>query len=245
MRTPVAISRTLRLLGATAGARPAGRARAAADAPVHAALRADGARRHRRGGQHAPDAARRPTAGCSDAQSGIGGTLNNNSWTMAPVNVAGGTVNSSSATVTIPAGATVLWAGLYWGADTNAGTNGAAAPNAAAKGTVRLKVGSGAYQALTANAADVLTSTSQATRYRAFKDVTALVAARHQHLLGRRRPVRHRPGPLRRVGPARRLPRQQPADPAPERLRRARHGPEQRAVLDARSRPSTRPPPAR
>ena len=73
--------------------------------------------------------------------------------------------------------------------------------------------------------ADVLTSSLQATRYRAFRDVTALVDdRRHRHLLGRRHPGRHRPGPLRRLGADRRLPRQRAADPAPERLRRARHG---------------------
>jgi hypothetical protein len=118
------------------------------------------------------------SAACTTAQGGGGATLNNNSWNMTPVNVAGGTINSSSATVTLPAGATVLWAGLYWSADTSAGANGAAAPNAAAKGTVGFKVpGAGSHQSISANAADVLTSTSQATRYRAFRDVTALVAA--------------------------------------------------------------------
>ena len=115
------------------------------------------------------------TPGCTNAQDGIGGTLNNNNWNMTPVNVAGGTVNSSSATVTLPAGATVLWAGLYWGADTSAGTNGAVAPNAAAKGTVKFRVPGGSYQAISAAAGDVLTSSLQATRYRAFSDVTALV----------------------------------------------------------------------
>jgi Protein of unknown function (DUF3344) len=117
------------------------------------------------------------TAGCTNAQDGIGGTLNNNSWNMTPVNVAGGTTNSSSATVTLPAGATVMWAGLYWGADTNAGTNGVAAPNAAARGTVSFKAPGGSYQSLSATAGDVLDSSVQATRYRAFRDVTALVSA--------------------------------------------------------------------
>ena len=69
----------------------------------------------------------------------------------------------------------MLWAGLYWGADTSAGTNGAVAPSAAAKGTVKLQVPGGSYQAISATAGDVLTSSLQATRYRAFRDVTALV----------------------------------------------------------------------
>ena len=87
------------------------------------------------------------------------------------------TVNSSTATLTLPAGATVTWAGLYWGADTSAGTGGSAAPNAANRGTVRFKAGAGAYQTVTANAADVLTSTGAATRYRAFANVTSRVPA--------------------------------------------------------------------
>ena len=87
------------------------------------------------------------------------------------------TVNSSTSTLSLPAGATVVWAGLYWGADTAAGTGGSAAPNAANRGTVRFKVGSGGYQTVTAAPADVLTSTGKATRYRAFANVTALLPA--------------------------------------------------------------------
>ena len=117
------------------------------------------------------------TAGCTNAQGAIGATLNNNSWNMTPVNVAGGTTNSSSADVTLPAGATVLWAGLYWSADTNAGTNGSAAPSAAAKGTVSFRAPGGSYLPISAAGGDVLTSTLQGSRYRAFRDVTALVSA--------------------------------------------------------------------
>ena len=176
MRTPFVIARSARLLGATL-------ALALMAAPAHAADTPFAPRfaQTARGDVTAvgntvltcPTA----TAGCTNAQGGIGATLNNNNWNMTPVNVAGGTVNSSSATVTLPAGATVLWAGLYWGADTSAGTSGAVAPSAAAKGTVQLKVPGGSYQSISAAAADVLTSSLQATRYRAFRDVTALVSA--------------------------------------------------------------------
>ena len=38
------------------------------------------------------------------------------------------TVNSSTATLGLPQGATVLFAGLYWGADQSAGDNNGAAP---------------------------------------------------------------------------------------------------------------------
>jgi len=115
-------------------------------------------------------------APCRDAQSGAA-VADNNDFVMGRVDVDGDgtTFDSSAATATLPAGSTVLFAGLYWGADTSAGASGAAAPNAAAKDTVRFKVGTGAYQTLTAAAADVYTSTSQPTRYQAFEDVTSLV----------------------------------------------------------------------
>ena len=119
-------------------------------------------------------------ANCTNARNRVGaaGTLNNN-YNMEYVDVDGdaATVNSSTATLSLPAGATVTWAGLYWGADTSHGTGGSAAPNAANRGTVRFKVGSGAYQTVSAVPADVLTSTGQATRYRAFANVTALLPA--------------------------------------------------------------------
>jgi hypothetical protein len=116
---------------------------------------------------------------CPTVQDGTASAnaLNNNSYTMGYVDVDGdpATFDSSSATVSLPAGSTVLWAGLYWAADTSAGTGGTAAPSAASRGTVSFKVGGGAYQPIAASAGDVLAST--ATRYRAFRDVTALLPA--------------------------------------------------------------------
>jgi hypothetical protein len=176
MRTPFTISRSARLLGATLALALVAAPARAADTPF-APRFAQTARGDITAVGNTVLTCPTATAGCPNAQGGIGATLNNNNWNMTPVNVAGGTVNSSSATVTLPAGATVLWAGLYWGADTSAGTNGAVAPTAAAKGTVKLKVPGGSYQSISAAAADVLTSSLQATRYRAFRDVTALVTA--------------------------------------------------------------------
>jgi hypothetical protein len=117
------------------------------------------------------------SASCTTAQNGS--TANNNDFTMARIDADGdaSTFDSSSATVSLPAGSTVVWAGLYWAADTSAGSGGAGATTASAKNTVKLKVPGGAYQTVTAAAADVLTSTSQASRYRAFADVTSLVPA--------------------------------------------------------------------
>ena len=66
----------------------------------------------------------RPARNSIDAQ-------NNNNYTMVDVDTDGDpvtTVNSSTATLALPAGATVLFAGLYWGADQSAGNNGGGAP---------------------------------------------------------------------------------------------------------------------
>ena len=126
-------------------------------------------------------------AGCTNAQNRTGavGTMNNN-YNMGYVDIDGdgSTVNSSTATLTLPTGATVSWAGLYWGADTSAGAGGSAAPNAANRGTVRFKAGAGAYQNVTANAADILTSTGAATRYRAFANVTSAVTGNGTYTVG-------------------------------------------------------------
>ena len=70
------------------------------------------------------------TSGCPAAQSGSGASLNNNNWSMVRVDADSDpatTIDSSSATLTLPAAATVLFAGLYFGAATTAGTGGQAA----------------------------------------------------------------------------------------------------------------------
>ena len=56
-------------------------------------------------------------------------------WRYVDVDADATTFDSSSATVALPAGSTVLWAGLYWAGDTTAGTGGEVAarrPRAAA-----------------------------------------------------------------------------------------------------------------
>jgi uncharacterized repeat protein (TIGR01451 family) len=112
---------------------------------------------------------------CAPAQAG--GTTDNNNFLMTYVDVDGDgtTFDSSTADLTVPAGATVLFAGLYWGADTSAGTGGAGAPDPAALGSVEFAPPGGSYTAITASQVD--TSTVAPTRYQGFADVTSLVAA--------------------------------------------------------------------
>lgn len=114
-------------------------------------------------------------SGCVAGQGGTGSVINNNNFTMINVDVDtdATTFNSSRATLNLPAGSTVLFAGLYWGADTSAGSSGSAAPNAAIRNQVRF---------LTPVSAGYLNRTGtqvglSGTRYHAFDNVTALVQA--------------------------------------------------------------------
>jgi hypothetical protein len=63
-----------------------------------------------------------------NAQNGTGGNVNNNNWNMASVDVDADptTFNSSRATLSLPVGATVLFAGLYWGSVTTTPAQAAA-----------------------------------------------------------------------------------------------------------------------
>lgn len=102
-------------------------------------------------------------------------SLNNNAYSMAYVDVDSdsSTFNSSSATVTLPSGATVLFAGLYWGGEVAAGSGGNAAPNASARGTVKLKpAGASTYSTVTATTVD-----DGAIIYQGFADITSTVRA--------------------------------------------------------------------
>lgn len=114
-------------------------------------------------------------SGCTAGLSGSGSSLNNNNFTMINVDVDtdATTFNSSRATLSLPAGSTVLFAGLYWGADTSAGVSGSAAPNAALRNQVRF---------LTPVSAGYVTRSGSSiglsgTRYQSFDDVTTLVQA--------------------------------------------------------------------
>ena len=110
-------------------------------------------------------------SGCAAARAGTatGTALNNNAYSMRYVDVDADptTFSSSSAALDLPAGATVLFAGLYFGGRTTT-----TAPN---RGSVRLRVpGAAGYQNLT-GALDL--STVVAGAYQAFADVTTQVRA--------------------------------------------------------------------
>ncbi|MBM2617302.1 tandem-95 repeat protein [Actinoplanes sp. LDG1-06] len=120
-------------------------------------------------------------AACTDGQNGVAtgnvlGTLNNNNYVMQYADVDGdpATFNDSTATLSLPAGSKVLFAGLYWSADTSAGNSGAAARSAADKGTVKFRTPAAA----TWNPVTASTVFTNGTNYayQGFADVTALVS---------------------------------------------------------------------
>ncbi len=105
------------------------------------------------------------SATCTSAQAGTGGTLDNNSFSMVDIDIDADatTQNSSSATFTLPPGGAVLFAGLYYGARSNA----------AARNTVRFRTPALAgYTTVTATQVD-----ANNPAYQGFADVTSLVQA--------------------------------------------------------------------
>jgi uncharacterized repeat protein (TIGR01451 family) len=118
---------------------------------------------------------------CANARLGLqGGSLgNNNGYAMTYVDVdgLGSTFNSSTATLSLPQDAFVLFAGLYWAGDTSAGATvgtvrGAAAPTPASRGTVLMRVAGATAYGPPVSAA---TLDSNGTRFSGFADVTDAV----------------------------------------------------------------------
>ncbi len=105
------------------------------------------------------------------------GEGNNNDYVMQRVDIdsISSTFDSSSAQLNLPAGSTVVWAGLYWGADLNAGAGGVDAPNKSLARTVLFRTpANSAYVSLTATQYDSLLNEGDLT-YQGFVEVTNLV----------------------------------------------------------------------
>lgn len=108
-----------------------------------------------------------PSANCASSRTDTSGSGNfrNNDFTMVNSDVDGdaSTFNSSRATLGMPAGSTVLFAGLYW-----SGRGG----NATQRGSVLFEAPGSSYAAITAAVVD-----TAGDGYQGFANVTSLVAA--------------------------------------------------------------------
>jgi hypothetical protein len=94
------------------------------------------------------------------------------------------TVNSSRDTLTIPPGATIAWAGLHWGGDQARRADGspahcAASPDPAtppakpdATTTVQMSIADSPYQTVTAEGIGRVTTSSGASAYQAYANIT-------------------------------------------------------------------------
>ena len=114
-------------------------------------------------------------ADCVNARAGKGSLLNNNNFLMERVDIDHTMFDSSSARLTLPDGARVLFAGLYYGARTTAGTRGKAAPeiSPSAFRTVDLRLPGGSGYERLVGALDESSEVKGA--YGVFVDVTKQV----------------------------------------------------------------------
>jgi uncharacterized repeat protein (TIGR01451 family) len=116
-------------------------------------------------------------AGCSAARAGTVSS-NNNNWTMAFVDADSdpGTANSTSATLSLPSGSTVLYALLTWGGRQVAGTGGSAPSGPITQVKVRAPGATG-YTTLTGTANAPALAAGDYRPYESAVDVTGLVRA--------------------------------------------------------------------
>lgn len=115
-------------------------------------------------------------AGCPGAQQrisvnpdapGEAWSLNNDSYPMVPVDEAGIGAPSSIATVDVPTGSTIAFAGLYWSGLTSTG-------DAAIEGSLQLRDPAGTTNSITATRVDHAPM-SFGTTYQSYADVTSVV----------------------------------------------------------------------
>lgn len=119
----------------------------------------------------------RSDAGCAAALAGGKTKANNNDWTMQlqDLDSDASTKSSSGATVSLPAGAQVLYAGLFWGAARGAGRGGTGTSDDGTTMRFRLP-GKASYETVTADRTDYL-NTGSKNDYSSYLDVTGLVRA--------------------------------------------------------------------
>lgn len=113
---------------------------------------------------------------CAAAQGGA--VVNNNNYTAQYVDVdtVAATANSSTATLTVPSGATVLWAGLYW--------MGSAASNNNSRQYIALAPPGLGYTTLQGQVTTGAVSTTGGVPYSGFVEVTALVRTSGSYTVG-------------------------------------------------------------
>lgn len=114
-------------------------------------------------------------ATCVTAQTNPLATKGNNDFNMGFIDLDGDatTRNSSSANVAVPAGSRILYAGLFWGAATTAGTNGRAATGTLSQ--LKLKApGATTYTTISASR-PLDRMTTGGLDYSAYADVTSIV----------------------------------------------------------------------
>lgn len=122
---------------------------------------------------------------CNNGRAGTGADVDNNDFLMAFVDEngnlsrdttdpTGGPTSTTSADLSLPAGSTVLWAGLYWGGESSA----------ASRSQVTFTLPSGASNTITSSVVDGIANVggcqdgaTRCDRYGAFADVTNLVRA--------------------------------------------------------------------
>nr|WP_179952281.1 DUF11 domain-containing protein [Marinicella rhabdoformis] len=111
------------------------------------------------------------TGNCSDVQNGSTSSSNGRNMVLVNDDPGAGFTNSSTATLTLPAGSNVLYAGLYWG--------GRASNNDSNRNTVQFKAaGSGSYNTVTASVIDTYGADGEDDQrpYQGFADITTLVS---------------------------------------------------------------------